>query len=621
MRVDQANTELLSSQDPAPHTDDTDGYNPEDLLLGRYLPEGEAGAGGFASVIVAWDTRIRRRVAIKCMPLEELGGRFGDGSILIDERAKDAATIPGLEEARTAAMLSDPSIVQVYDFEVQGSMAYLILEYVDGMTLGDLLHYYPDEIDADIVAAVFKAVAKALQVAHAHHVLHLDIKPENVLINYNGQVKVTDFGLARLAGEAGYGTAAGGTIGYMPPEQMRQRELDERCDEWALASLTYEMIAGTNPFTANSLAEAEDAIYDSEVVIPSLCMEGLDESIDDILFCALDPDREGRYDSVKEFAAQLQPCLGGSRKGVNELKRIMGEVDEDEEEFADVRTPAEPTAEPLHMSPRTRSALLRTWAALGVILLGLLATKGFALSGTTAQAIGYGSVVAAGILAAFVPHVGVLIGVSAFGIALCVTGNIVPGILAIVLVIAWWWTCGRFSKEAAVVAVTPTLFGAFGLAPLTPFVAGYILPWRDALLSALFAGLMAVFLSGLGSLSVSGWSLINVVGSSFDSNIQTVLITMAQHPSTWITVLSWVLAALVSSLFCGFGRRVWGVVGMVLAALIMVAALIAGALADSMGTSLLNDPLELAFTIVAAVVGITAACIAVPERARFDEFE
>ena len=264
----------------------------ENLLLGRYRLEGEAGHGGFASVKVAWDTRIQRRVAIKCMPLEEAAEMLPEGgSILLGKGSIDTSAVPGLEEARTAAKLSDSSIVQVYDFEVQDGMAYLILEYVDGMTLAEVLHMYPDDVDPDIVSAVFKAVAKALQVAHAHQVLHLDIKPENVLIDKQGHVKVTDFGLARLAGEAGYGAAEGGTIGYMPPEQMEQRNLNERCDEWALASLAYEMISGANPFLANSIPEAEDAIYDAELVIPSLCMEGLDPAIDDVMFCALSAGR------------------------------------------------------------------------------------------------------------------------------------------------------------------------------------------------------------------------------------------------------------------------------------------------------------------------------------------
>ena len=110
-----------------------------ELLLGRYLPEREAGQGGFASVMVAWDTRIQRRVAIKCMPLEDAAGMFPEGgSIMLGSGQADISAVPGLDEARTAAKLSDSSIVQVYDFEVQDGMAYLILEYVDGMTLADL---------------------------------------------------------------------------------------------------------------------------------------------------------------------------------------------------------------------------------------------------------------------------------------------------------------------------------------------------------------------------------------------------------------------------------------------------------------------------------------------------
>ena len=105
--------------------------------------------------------------------------------------------IPGLDEARTAAMLSDPNIVAVYDFEIQDSTAYLIMEYVEGMTLTELLHNHDAELTLDIVAAVLDGVAHALEVAHENGVLHLDIKPDNILINHAGQVKVTDFAWPR----------------------------------------------------------------------------------------------------------------------------------------------------------------------------------------------------------------------------------------------------------------------------------------------------------------------------------------------------------------------------------------------------------------------------------------
>lgn len=123
------------------------------------------------------------------------------------------------------------------------------------------------------------------------------------------------------------GVATGGTIGYMPPEQMEREELDERCDQWALASLTYEMLArGENPFRAASIDEALDKIYDAEIVIPSLLMEGIGEDLDDAIFRALDPDKEGRYPSVHSFARDAKPALGNPKQGVKKLGAIVSEA-------------------------------------------------------------------------------------------------------------------------------------------------------------------------------------------------------------------------------------------------------------------------------------------------------
>ncbi len=233
--------------------------------------------------------------------------------------------LPGLDEARTAALLSDANIVAVYDFQVVGRTAYLIMEYVEGMTLTRFLRDYDEQLSLDVIAAVFHDVAHALSVAHGSGVLHLDIKPDNVLIDKRGQVKVTDFGLATLVDAQGYGLAGGGTIGYMPPEQMRQEQLDARTDEWALASIAYEMLAGVNPFVnANTLDEALELIDEAELVLPSLCWHGLDARVDDAIFMAMDPERDGRYDSVAEFAEALQPCLGNVAAGHGVLAEVVG---------------------------------------------------------------------------------------------------------------------------------------------------------------------------------------------------------------------------------------------------------------------------------------------------------
>ena len=597
-----------------------------ELLLGRYQLEGEAGQGGFASVKVAWDTRIQRRVAIKCMPLEEAAGMFPEGgSILLGKAQVDTSAIPGLEEARTAAKLSDSSIVQVYDFEVQDGMAYLILEYVDGMTLAEVLHAYPDGIDPDIVSAVFKAVAKALQVAHAHQVLHLDIKPENVLIDKQGHVKVTDFGLARLAGEAGYGAAEGGTIGYMPPEQMEQRNLSERCDEWALASLTYEMISGANPFLASDIPEAEDAIYDAELVIPSLCMEGFAPEIDDVMFRALSPDPAERYPSVKEFAAELQPCLGGPRKGANKLKRLVGEDPEAQlDEEAEDLEPALPDElhgprEPWRPTPRMKAAGMRVWAAIGSAVLGFLVVNSVAAPDAWGKPVSWGVLAGFAALSALLPSVGTLVACEAFGVTLCVFGSPVLGVAFMAAAGVWWYFSGRCSHEASNVGLLPAVLGSFGFAPFTPFAAGYLLRPRDAAATSLFAAVLSLVLAGLGTGSLAGWDAFTFGGAALGDAVQSHVATMLITPSTWIVAASWVGAAAASSALCGTGNRILCVLGMVLAGTLEIASLVLGSLADSAGATALANPLALVPIIAALVLSVTLACAAVPQRSIEEE--
>ncbi len=233
-------------------------------------------------------------------------------------------TVPGLEEARTAAHLNDANIVTVYDCVVEGDTAYVIMEYVEGKTLARVLRDLGDEVTLDMVGAVFASVSHALEVAHKAGVLHLDIKPENVIVNREGVVKVTDFGLSTLMDGSGQGSTGGGTIGYMPLEQMRRQPLDVRTDEWALASLTYEMLSGSNPFRARTLAEAELAIEDAEIILPSRCWDGMSEKVDDVMFTALAPDAEDRYDSVSAFSKALANHVGNAKEGKRQLADVVG---------------------------------------------------------------------------------------------------------------------------------------------------------------------------------------------------------------------------------------------------------------------------------------------------------
>lgn len=583
------------------------------LLLGRYVPQGQAGQGGFGSVVVAWDPTIERQVAIKCLPLE--GTVASQGSILLDSQSVDVSAVPGLEEARTAAKLSDSSIVQVYDFQVEGDTAYLIMEYVDGTTLSDLLRDCPDGIDANVVAAVFRAVAHALQVAHKHHVLHLDVKPDNVLIDRAGHVKVTDFGLAKLANEAGYGAAEGGTIGYMPPEQMNQRPLDQRCDEWALASLTYEMMSGKNPFLANDLSAAEDAIYDAELVIPSLCMPGFDDAVDDVMFRALDPDVEKRYPTVAEFAAELQPCLGGYRKGANTLKRLLGEEvqPEAEEEYDEDEgfEPAEPR-QPWRPSPWMRQAGKRLWAAAEVAILATVSIGAMGAPGAWDKPAAWGVLAGLAVLAALLPRVGVLVALEALGVALCLCGGPILGAAMIVVTAGWWYLACRHSDEAANAGALPALLGAINFTPFSPFVAGFFLYPLAAAASAAYAWFLAVVLAGLGSGSLMRWPLLSLSLSNVGAYQQDLVAALLSNPETWITGAAWVIGAFVAGMLCRVGKRSVNAIGMAIAGALIIASVVLNAAVGAGGSSLYLDPANLAPAIVAAIAGVALPCFAEP---------
>lgn len=635
------------------------------LILNRYRPIGEAKAGGFGTVRVAWDTRIQRKVAIKCIELDEVDAAraalpganavaqrapqheplpWEDDPVFndADEAEGDAtsvfdlvgdgplvhslAHVPGLDEARTAAMLSDASIVAVYDFEVQESTAYLIMEYVEGVTLTELLHRHADRLTLDVVAAVFASVSHALEVAHANQVLHLDIKPDNVLINHQGQVKVTDFGLATLADASGYGAAGGGTIGYMPLEQMRQENLDVRCDEWALASLTYEMLAGENPFLAPDLERAEAVIEDAELVLPSLCWDELDAEADEVMFAALDPDMDERYEDVAAFSAALSPYLGNAKKGKRVLADIVnGKMEEPAaEEPERVWEPLPPLVDRLGL--RGAAIVGRIVAAAAVALLAaagmanLHLTPGSAMGLATDAPIAYGVVIAVCALVAVIrPSIGVLFGYGAFVVGLAGAGAWVPAVLLTAATGAWWYFVGRRGTAQAVSALMQPLFGSVGFAAASPVTCGVLLPVLQSVITAAFAFASALIMAGCGSVDIMNWDAVMHLG--FSSNPAAGCLAVASQPATWVIGASWIAAAGLYSLLCVRGTRAFDIAGSVVAAAVLMLGACAAAHLASFGGSWLPAPAALLGALVPGVLGILAAVMSIPDRARWAEEE
>ena len=252
----------------------------EHTQLGPYKIEGLLGAGGMGKVYRATDTRLNRKVAVKISE-EKFSGRF--------ER-----------EARAISAFNHPHICTLYDVGPN----YLVMELLDGTTLADEIKKGPLAIEQ--VARYGAQIAAALAEAHAHGVVHRDLKPGNIMVTRHG-VKVLDFGLARMASEAGLTEAnfVMGTPMYMAPEQVEGGESDARTDLFALGLVLYEMAAGKLPFPGKSLGRMQVSGAAAEAPRLSLQRAEVPESLDALVGKLLQKDPAQRCASAGEVAAEL----------------------------------------------------------------------------------------------------------------------------------------------------------------------------------------------------------------------------------------------------------------------------------------------------------------------------
>jgi len=212
---------------------------PEGRRIGKYVIKRELGRGGMGTVYLAEQPGLGREVAIK--------------ELIVNSAADSAALTRFLQEARVMARTSHPNLVQVHDLEQVGPANYIILEFIRGQSLRDLMNN--GLVPLPQTFAVMHAVLQALNYAHRHSIVHRDMKPENVLMSDEGVVKVADFGIARLTDDTGGSTATrtGTTVGtpqYMSPEQVASSKVDGRSDLYSAGVVLYELVCGRPPFTA-----------------------------------------------------------------------------------------------------------------------------------------------------------------------------------------------------------------------------------------------------------------------------------------------------------------------------------------------------------------------------------
>ena len=273
-----------------------------DLMGGRYRLTSRIAAGGMGEVWQARDEILGRTVAIKLLK-EGLTDEEG-----FTERFRN--------EARLSAALAHGNIAQVYDYGEDGNLAYLVMEYVPGKPLSKILHER-GPISAADTANLMGQAAAALHAAHRAGLIHRDVKPANMLVTPDGVVKLTDFGIARAVGSAAM-TKTGevmGTAQYLAPEAAMGRETTALTDVYSLAVVTYEMLGGRRPFTADSAVALALAHVNEQP--PPLPPE-VPAPLRAVVHVALEKDPEARPDSAQEFGRALRQAVADSEQmGLN----------------------------------------------------------------------------------------------------------------------------------------------------------------------------------------------------------------------------------------------------------------------------------------------------------------
>jgi serine/threonine-protein kinase len=264
--------------------------------LGSYQVIAEIGRGGMGVVYRAVDPIIQRDVALKVIRLQEI----------LDPEQRAAHRERLFREARSAGILSHPAIVTVYQVGEENEVAYIAMEFVNGPTLDQLLTAEPRPKPKHIFA-VLRPVATALDYAHRRGVVHRDIKPSNIMVGEGGAVKITDFGVAKIA--ASTATRTGMRVGtpfYMSPEQVQGRPVDGRTDQYSLAITAYQMFTGERPYKADTLPTLMYKILSEQPEIPTLLARNVGEGIGLVLYRALSKNPEARFASCTEFVAALE---------------------------------------------------------------------------------------------------------------------------------------------------------------------------------------------------------------------------------------------------------------------------------------------------------------------------
>ena len=268
------------------------------IFGGRYEVLERIGAGGMAIVYKAKDLLLNRVVTIK---------------VLREQFVTDEDFIRRFRrEAQSAASLSHPNIVSIYDVGKEGDTEYIVMEYVEGRNLKEIIREYAP-LSTDQSINLGRQITKAIQNAHEHHIIHRDIKPHNILVTADGHAKVTDFGIARAVSSATV-THTGDIIGsvhYLSPEQAKGLLSNEQSDIYSLGIVLYELITGRVPYDGETPITIALKHLQEQPVLPSQINPRIEKEFEAVIMRAIAKSPEQRYLSAKDLLADLNHIQAG----------------------------------------------------------------------------------------------------------------------------------------------------------------------------------------------------------------------------------------------------------------------------------------------------------------------
>lgn len=320
-------------------------------LGNRYEIVGKIGSGGMSDVYKAHDKKLNRFVAIK---------------VLKDEFAQDESFVAKFNmEAQSAACLLNPNIVNIYDVGEDNGIYYIVMELVEGITLKKYIDRR-GKLGIREAIEVSLQVAYGLEAAHAEHIIHRDIKPQNIMISKEGSVFVTDFGIARATSNQTISSNTMGSAHYISPEQARGGYCDERSDIYSLGISMYEMLTGRVPFEGDSTVSVALQHIQGDMVPPSKYEALIPVSLEKIILKCTQKNPDDRYSSATELIADLKKALTSPNEDFVSLKTttaaavgigagVAGAVSTNSDSGIEVNTPQEDTTIPQKQNPNDDS--------------------------------------------------------------------------------------------------------------------------------------------------------------------------------------------------------------------------------------------------------------------------